>query len=369
MINNQYFTPPHCLNSVRKERQSNFELLRIVAMILVLMVHVNFFSVGMPDTADVISKPWQSYMRFAMESFSIVGVNVFVLISGYFGIRTRPKSIANLIFTVVYWIVLTIFMFCTTPLRAVHPETPALLTGIGHTVFNSAYWFVYAYFLLMLFAPIFNSWLSATDNRSLVRFIIVMLVVQLLGNVLLQIIGGFGSGYSVLSFIVLYCLGAYFRKHTAYLRVSPKVLCIVYLVMAAMTGAVMSVTTANLGPSLLYDAINRFCYVYNSPLVIAQSVTLFLLFAQMKIQSRIINYMAGSAFAVYLFHCSGLVAPIYKNLASSIYQNYSGLAYWCFIAGFIVTVFAIAVLLDQPRRAIWSYISRRVSVLIPARGR
>ena len=44
------------------ERQSNFELLRIIAMFLVLVVHADYFSLGAPSYQDCVNCPIQSMM-------------------------------------------------------------------------------------------------------------------------------------------------------------------------------------------------------------------------------------------------------------------------------------------------------------------
>lgn len=41
----------------------------------------------------------------------------------------------------------------------------------------------------------------------------------------------------------------------------------------------------------------------------------------------------------------------------------SGMMYWGMMAGFITTVFVLAVLLDQPRRAAWNYLRRHLTIL------
>lgn len=38
-----------------KQRQSNIELLRIIAMFMILLFHANFFSLGTPSAADLSS--------------------------------------------------------------------------------------------------------------------------------------------------------------------------------------------------------------------------------------------------------------------------------------------------------------------------
>lgn len=63
-------------------RLSNFELLRCLAMFLVLVVHADFFSLGEPSITNFTSISLSDMTRLFIEGVSIVCVNVFVLISG-----------------------------------------------------------------------------------------------------------------------------------------------------------------------------------------------------------------------------------------------------------------------------------------------
>ena len=73
----------------RSVRQSNFELLRIVAMIFILILHVDHLSFGFPSTQEIAASPFSAFLRTWLETIAVVAVNSFVLISGYFGIRYR----------------------------------------------------------------------------------------------------------------------------------------------------------------------------------------------------------------------------------------------------------------------------------------
>ena len=79
-----------------KPRESQFELLRIFAM---LMITIGHFLIR-TDTCGYTS-PYQnnisSVIGISLLSFFIIGVNVFVLISGYFGIKHITKSILRLV--------------------------------------------------------------------------------------------------------------------------------------------------------------------------------------------------------------------------------------------------------------------------------
>ena len=82
------------------KRESNIELLRIVAMLLVLFLHANYFSLGKVESIDIQSDLFGSFVKSFTEALCIICVNVFVLISGWFGIRPTLKGAMSLLFQV-----------------------------------------------------------------------------------------------------------------------------------------------------------------------------------------------------------------------------------------------------------------------------
>ncbi|WP_155809292.1 hypothetical protein [Prevotella corporis] len=70
------------------------ELLRIVSMLMVLLLHANFLVFGTPTVADATCQPVATFIRLFFESVSIVGVNLFVFISGWYGIKAKLRRIA-----------------------------------------------------------------------------------------------------------------------------------------------------------------------------------------------------------------------------------------------------------------------------------
>ena len=86
-----------------KVRESNFELLRIIAMFMVLILHADFQALGAPTRADIISSPITSTLKVFFEMASIVAVNVFILISGWFGIRPSIKGFCKFAFQYLFF--------------------------------------------------------------------------------------------------------------------------------------------------------------------------------------------------------------------------------------------------------------------------
>ncbi|MDE5952479.1 MAG: acyltransferase family protein, partial [Acetatifactor sp.] len=65
-----------------KKRIASIELLRILAMMMVVMLH--YLSKGELLTSLTEEFDASSYIAWLLEAFSIVAVNVYMLISGYF---------------------------------------------------------------------------------------------------------------------------------------------------------------------------------------------------------------------------------------------------------------------------------------------
>ena len=81
-----------------KKRESNFELLRIVLMILIIVGHLmlNSEKLGAIGTKEY-------YITNIMRSFTVFGVNGFILLSGYFGINLNYKKLIRLDIKILFY--------------------------------------------------------------------------------------------------------------------------------------------------------------------------------------------------------------------------------------------------------------------------
>lgn len=87
-----------------KKRDSNIELLRNISMFLILVIHANFVALPHISYEEFVSNTTPSVVRFFIEAIGIVAVNIFVFISGWFGINTRKKSVLSFIYMVIFWL-------------------------------------------------------------------------------------------------------------------------------------------------------------------------------------------------------------------------------------------------------------------------
>ena len=80
------------------KRQSNIELCRIISMLLIVFLHSTWNSIGFPQTGELLHP-----IVLVLYSFSIVGVNVFLFISGWFSINIKKQSLYNLLWILLFY--------------------------------------------------------------------------------------------------------------------------------------------------------------------------------------------------------------------------------------------------------------------------
>ena len=140
-----------------KIRESNIELLRIVAMFFIVLHHLlvhGMKNIGyLSDSIVEISLIRQMPFIF-LNAFTVVAVNCYVLISGYWGINPTKKKFFNLFAICVF------YSLAHYLINALHNEIFSLklfifsLLPFSH---HQGLWFVTCYIGLFLLSPLLNA--------------------------------------------------------------------------------------------------------------------------------------------------------------------------------------------------------------------
>lgn len=191
-----------------KRRDSNFELLRIVAMILVLLVHVNYLSLGPVSKSEIDATPWTGFVRIFCEQLCIVCVDLFVLLSGWFGIRPTFKKLSALLFQVLF-----VGLLSSAICKLAGFAVPAF--EIQNLIwFGQHYWFVVAYLILFAISPVLNSFCESASRREFATVVVSFFLMEwAFGWYKGGDAGHFYLGYSAISFAGLYLLAQYLRRY------------------------------------------------------------------------------------------------------------------------------------------------------------
>lgn len=338
---------------LKTARQSNFELLRIVAMFFVLLLHANWLAFRFPTSSEIGISPISSFLRMWMEAITIVAVNTFVLISGYFGIRLRGKSLVSLLFQSGFYI-LGIYLVLALALNK--PLSPEQLLLNFSPLAPSGGWFIPIYVGLMLVSPALNTYVEQAPKKSLARLILL--------GVALEAIFGWGvnhlqiqNGYSVLSFVLLYLIGRYLNRYAEdFKRYQGSFYLKLFLILSFVNALALYLLTALhlFVPSISADLANK-------------GMVAGLLFSRIRIQSKAINWIASSTLAVYLIHCNEGLINWYISTVW-VLSFYPMILFLIYLLLFLVAVFFGSILIDKLRIALWQYIGSpiydRLSVLV-----
>lgn len=320
-------------------RKSNIELCRIFAILLVVLVHTNFAWTGVPHE---LKNP--SAFRFFVQAFSIIGVNVFVLITGYFSTSIKPKSLFNLLYICFFYGVLKIIYGVITK---------NLIIKDFFFISNSN-WFIVSYLGLVLLTPILN---SVTSKSTLLKWGGVLLIYEVYFGFFpaLQIAEpGINHGYSVFSFAVLYLVGRYINLYDLPKWIKKFSFCF-YLGISLLLGFTAYLLFKKADILRISPSFYTRAYDYVNPLVIFSSVCFFQTFEKMAFKSRIINYISKSTLAVLLVHTAAVINPPMVQYFKTLVENYTEKTLLLCVLWFVgvLGIFVISLLIDQIR--IYSY--------------
>ena len=339
--------PPHkdsAKSSDKFCRQSGIEALRIVSMFLVLLVHALFFSLGRPTHLDLENHSLEMICRTELEAISLVCVNVFVLISGWFGITVKWKGLFKFIYQWLFWALL-ISLFFAIAIGGVSFNEIRLLIGS-----YQYYWFLYAYLFLYILSPVLNAFVESNSSGEVKKFLWLYWIFMFFFGWLEQL-NYIQYGLSPILFIGLYVTARYIK------RISPRWankswtmdFCL-YILFSTLSACFMIAVVLFDKDVHYVDKAYGMFMSYVNPLTVVSSIYLLLAFSKFRFRSRIINRVAASAFAVYLLQCNyGIFEPYFKKYVVLIHDQFDGATYPLVTLLYLKSIYLVAFFIDQLR--------------------
>lgn len=281
-----------------KVRNSSFELLRLLLMVMVVIHHCIVHGLGLSGlsvnyTSPTVVPLGQMDTAFFINAFCISAVNCFILISGYFKINVSTQRFLNLILSIFFYSV--IFTIIPYMIKG------DWLTAVKKCLFlsHSQYWFVIDYLFLMVFAPMLN---MAYDKFSAKHRRMITL-----GLIIISCYFGFlwnhsanTNGYTIIQFITIYCIGREIAKSNFSLKRFHSIL--LYIIGSLTVGCSGWILW-----SYEYNELSWKTTFYNDPILILASIGLFMFFKDLYFHSKLINRLGKSSFGIYLFQSSSAV--------------------------------------------------------------
>lgn len=318
------------------KRNSSVELFRIIATFLVLIVHFNGWFVGMSAKFEGFTPFYVS--QTLIESVSCICVNCFLIITGWYGLKIRWKHIFT-IWSIIAFIYVTFYLA-----QAVYTRTFSILTLLYNLIaIGKESYYVQSYLMLLFLSPILNIFIQHY-RRSIIHYVLVFWSIEIILDYILDNkCLGFGHGYELTHFILIYLLCQTARLYTKEIH---KIL--------KGGNAWAIITIGILIIALEYVIGLPRAFAYTNPINILVAFSLFIAFERVYFSSAIINRIAASTLAVYIAHCNPPLVGLLIRWDNYALTNYPPPQYYLLIFSTILIVFIGCVCIDQIRILIFS---------------
>lgn len=280
----------------KKVRNSNLEILRILSIIMIIAHHYSVH--GFDDVAYSFNKN----ILEILFSGGKLGVDIFVLISGYYMINS--KFTLNKFFKLaseVFFYSISLFLFFNIFIYNIKFDI-----SIVAPISNNSFWFITCYVLLMLLTPFLNHTcknMNQKQHLSLIAVLILMFPVSQL--FLLKELKIYNSILFI--FVLLYLIAGYVRIYSDKINGSAKKHITVALAVAIIYWTILLLLNYLFYKTnyTFFDDLITYVKSQDSIFLIIIGTELLIGFSKMKPHYiNWVNILASTSFGIYLIHDS-----------------------------------------------------------------
>ena len=326
-----------------RQRNSRFELLRIISMVMIIVHHYVVHGFDLTEFSGT---------KIFIDFLTVTGkwgVNCFVLITGFYMIRSRFsfKKILLLEGQVLFYSVGLTGLFALVDPRSV--SLKAAVRSFFPLFFND-YWFFTAYVVLLFLSPFLNKGFFALTKRQVLIFIFIF---SILWSVSSTFYYDRFYGNCLTWFVLLYVIGAFIRCYTnpsegkasRYFAVGAG-----FLILCGLSTTVLNFLGCRFGiePFLLHSTVAS---RDSSFFLLVSATATFLGFSKLPSKhNRAVNLIAGTVFGVYLIHDHVLVRNFLWNDVFRCPEMVGSPYLLLHFAAAVISVFVVGVIIDLIRK-------------------
>lgn len=315
-------------------------MLRLICMLMILVHHLLchvYYSVG-TLTADIGVLDTGTSIATIINAFCYVGVNVFILISGYFGLTFNWLKLVRLYLLLLFYTFLQCIINCFLGVYSFTIYSVFdVFFPLSHFVSNH-WWFMKCYVIFFILAPLVNTeYFEKKKFQSVIGLLFFV-------NVYLGYYWGiYSDGFTVAQFLFLYVIGRYLKRYVHLCVKNRNKFLVLYLCSVLLY--------------IVCQLLCRYIYIphwrgwlYNNPLVVVAAIGLFCYISTFKFHSKVINNIASSAISLYLLQNFDVFKLIYIEI-----ERYNAMSGELLIPlSILITIFIfvpIALCIDRIRLA------------------
>lgn len=357
---------------MEKQRLSNFELMRITSMFMIVVWHFIMHSNLLIRTSGALNL----FLNFIYIAFS-VHVNSFILVCGYFQYDKPIKlnKFFSLVATTWFYKAIYALIFVISGIVVMNKlDLFLFLQPINYSYsYGTFYWFTNTYLIFYLLIPFFNIMIKNMSQKKHKYFIILLFISfsiipwitrnQILNN----------EGTTILNFIILYFIGSYLGKYKIkdnyhfkiYSDNKRQLIIFVFLILSMLVSFSLSPLSTyfssfdNIFLKFIGEVFVHSLSVFSSPFIIIQSILYFLFFETLKFRNRFINKVSGLMFGVYLVHENVFVYNyIYQFFPTGVSGSIDGYKVVVIVFSLSAAIFILSILIEFLRQQLFIVVNR-----------
>lgn len=351
--------------AMKAKRVKNYEILRILAMLMIVSLHYLSKGGALANPAGELTG--SGYAAWLIEAFCLAAVNVYVLISGYFGIGELELSEKLVKIKVQDIFKRTLRIYLQVWFYSVVLGVIFLVTGQQefdiYTAFmyvfplsTEHYWFATAYLLLTIFMPFLNAGFDKMEKCAVEVVLLCMLVIFSVAKTVLPMqLPWDHKGYDAFWFVFLYLTGAYIRRYGMKWITNRTRALLLYMSSTLLVFASMLlIRFLYQKTGSLVDFVS-YGYSYNFLFTYLASIGLFMIFmpkadVSQKECSSFLQTISSATFGVYLIHEHVNVRYLWPTwFQSAEYATGSVPVFLLHMVGTVLLVYVVCTMIEIVR--------------------
>ena len=314
------------------ERNSSIEVYRILATFAVLVFHFNGWLVGgMPKHFDADNISIFRLSQAVIESFTCICVNMFLIISGFFGMKLKWHSILRMCLLLAsvhipFYVVDCLFFSEQFEIKTFFRK---------FLVISNGGYFIQCYLMLMFLSPVLNSYIEKYSKSGL-YWCVLFLVAEFWFDCITHAEHfGFNHGFSVIHFVLVYVIARYLNLYQDVLLQYRRVYWVISYVFCSVAILVMYISDVN------------YVWQYSNPLIVISAICSFMPFLYRRYVNSRINWIAKSTLAVYIMHVTVPFYYLVVRYDKYILCNYDYPVYLLLALVGVMSIFIVGILYDK----------------------
>ena len=282
-------------DQTRPDRNSALELLRIVAMLMIIGSHLSQHGgFNFSDSSVTLNRIWQQFLRTGGS----YGNSIFVLISGYFLINSPGIKIQRIVNLWTRMFFYSVLIFWVSVLWGTQIFSMKYMLKSFMPVTHGWWWFTKTYFVLYLIHPYLNLFLHSLNRENYRKF---LMAVCIYWSIITTLTHSDFESNRLIQFICVYSIAGYIRLWAKDFGDRKFIFYgIIFVLINTLTVLLMDIA------GLKFKVLAKEALYFSGmmrPFTLSAMVCLLLGFRKLRIgTNKLINILASVSLGVYMLH-------------------------------------------------------------------